>query len=186
MRVHFPKIRRAGHDKALPCKPGRRAQTERFRTVLCGFGAEEGQTVVEFALVFVMFIYLVFAVFDFGHLFFVEMDVQNALQEAARYGSTGNHLPDPKNPGQSLSRVTSIVDTLQNDVTGVNLTNIQVSSVNGGSSSAGGPGDLMTITASVSIPLITPMLARLFPNGAYATTSSITVLNEPFPSSETN
>jgi Flp pilus assembly protein TadG len=146
---------------------------------------EEGQSLVEFALAFLVFIFLVFAIFDFGHLFFVEMDVQNAIQEAARYGSTGNHLPDPKNPGSSLSRVTSIIDTFQTDVMGVQVTNIQVSSLNGGSGSAGGPGDMMTVSASVQMPLMTPMIAQMFPNGQFAFTASTTVMNEPFPPSET-
>lgn len=155
-----------------------------LRHLLCRFRSEEGQSLVEFALVFMVFIFLVFAIFDFGHLFFVEMDVQNAIQEAARYGSTGNHLPDPKNPGSSLSRATSIIDTFENDAVGVKVTNIQVSSLNGGSGSAGGPGDSLTVTATVSMPLMTPLIARMFPHGQYTFTASTTVMNEPFPPSQ--
>ena len=146
---------------------------------------EEGQSLVEFALTFALFIFLVFAVFDFGHLFFVKMSVQNALQEAARYGSTGNHLPDPKNPGSYLSRVTSIVNTLQNDAMGVQISNIQISSLSGGSGSGGGPGDMLTVSATVNMPLMTPPIAAMFPNGQYTFNASITVKNEPFPSSQT-
>jgi hypothetical protein len=116
----------------------------------------------------------------------VEVDVQNALQEAARYGSTGNHLPNPNSPGQFLSRVTSIVDTLENDASGVNISNIQISSVDGGSNSAGGPGDLMTVSTTVNMPLMTPLIAQLFPSGQFTFTSSVTIMNEPFSPSETN
>jgi Flp pilus assembly protein TadG len=147
--------------------------------------SEEGQSLVEFAIAFVVFMFLVFAIFDFGHLFFVEMDVQNAIQEAARYGSTGNHLPDPKNNGNSLSRVTSIINTFENDAIGVQVSNIQVSSLNGGSGSAGGPGDVMTVSATVKMPLMTPLIAQLFPNGEFTYTASTTVMNEPFPPSQT-
>ena len=156
-----------------------------LRHLLCRSRSEEGQTLVEFALVFMVFIFLVFAIFDFGHLFYMEMNVQNAIQEAARYGSTGNHLPDPKNPGKTLSRVTSILNTLQNDAMGVQFYNIQVSSLNGGSGSAGGPGDMMTVTATVNMPLMTPLIAQMFPNGQYTFNASITVMNEPFPPSQT-
>lgn len=156
-----------------------------LRHLLCRSRSEEGQSLVEFALAFLMFIFLVFAIFDFGHLFFVEMDVQNAIQEAARYGSTGNHLPDPKNPGNDLSRVTSIINTFDNDVIGVQVTNIQVSSLNGGAGSAGGPGDMMTVSATVTMPLMTPLIARMFPNGQFTFTVSTTVMNEPFPPSLT-
>jgi Flp pilus assembly protein TadG len=153
--------------------------------------AEEGQSLVEFALTCLLFLFLVFAIFDFGHLFFVEMDVQNAIQEAARYGSTGNHLPDPKNPGQNLSRVTSIIDTLQNNAIGVQIptSNITVSSTNLAgvttSGSGGAPRDLLTVTATVNMPLITPFIAQMFPNGQYTFKASITIMNEQFPASQT-
>ncbi len=151
----------------------------------CRSRSEEGQSLVEFALAFSLFIFLVFAVFDFGHLFFVVMDVQNAIQEAARYGSTGNHLPDPKNPGKTLSRVTSIINTLEDDAIGVQFSNIQITSLNGGSGSGGGPGDMLTVTATVNMPLMTPVIAQMFPNGKYKFNASITIKNEPFPPGQT-
>lgn len=156
-----------------------------LRDLLCRSRSEEGATLVEFALTFVVFMFLVFAVIDFGHLFFVEMEAQNAIQEAARYGSTGQHLPDPKNPGNYLSRVTSIIDTLQSDAIGAQFSNIQISSLNGGSGSGGGPGDMLTVTATVNMPLLTPLVAQLFPNGQYTFNASITVQNEPFQPSLT-
>ena len=154
--------------------------------LFCRSRSEEGATLVEFAFAALMFFFLVFAIFDFAHILFVEIDVQNAIQEAARYGSTGNHLPDPKNPGQDLSRVTSIINTLKSGAWGVNISNIQVSSVNGGSGSAGGPGDMETISTTVSTPLATPVIAAFFPNGQFTFIASVTIMNEPFPPSETN
>jgi len=155
-----------------------------LRHLLCGSRAEEGQTIVELAFAFLVFVFFAFAVVDFGHLFYVRMDVQNALQEAARYGSTGNHLPDPNNPGQNLSRIVSIEDTLQNDAMGVNISNISISSVTGGvtsTTSAGGPQGTLTVSVTVNVPLWTPLLSRLFfPNGQYTFTSSVTIMNEPF------
>jgi Flp pilus assembly protein TadG len=169
-------------DRQQRC--GRVTRIRGLRPFLCKFRSEEGNSLVEFSAVAFMFIFLMFAIFDFAHLFFVEMDVQNALQEAARYGSTGNHLPSPTNPNQTLSRVTSIIDTLQNDAFAVNISNIQVSSA-GTSNSAGGPGDMLTVSTTVSMPLMTPMIARLFPNGQFTYTTSVTIMNEPFPISET-
>lgn len=165
---------------------GRVTRIHGLRHLLCRFRSEEGASLVEFALTSLLFFFLLFAVFDFGHLFFVEMDVQNALQEAARYGSTGNHLPDPNNASQSLSRVTSIINTLENDAFGVSISNIQVSSLNGGSGSAGGPGDLMTVSTTVSMTMMTPLIAQLFPNGQLTYVASVTIMNEPFPPGQTN
>lgn len=160
-------------------------RVRRLKHLLYGSGSSEGQTIVEFALVFMLFIFLIFGVVDFGHLFFAEMAVQNAVQEAARFGSTGNHLPDPKNPGQDLSRVSSITTTLQQSLAGAYIKNVQISSLYGGKGSAGGPGDTMTLTVQASVPLLTPLIAGLFPNGRYDFTSSVTIKNEPFPTSET-
>lgn len=159
------------------------------RNLLRRSRSEEGQSLVEMALAFMVFVYLAFAVFDFGHLFFVRTAVQNALQEAARYGSTGNHLPDPKNPGQNLSRTTSIIDTLQNDAMGVNISNVSITSVTGdttSTTSAGGPGGLLTVSVTVNMPLWTPLITRLFKNGQYTFTSSVTIMNEPFQPGQTN
>ena len=44
----------------------------------------------------------------------------------------------------------------------------------------------MTIMISATTPLLTPLIAVMFPQGQYAFTTSITIKNEPFPASETN
>lgn len=168
---------------------GRPETADRVRSLsvrLRSLRSEDGQSLIEFSITFLVFILLVFGVFDFGHLFFVEMQVQNAIQEAARYGSTGNHLPDPNNPGNNLSRVTSILNTLQSNASGVNFTNTQISSLNGGSGSGGGPGDMLTVSTTVNMPLMTPLIGRLFSNGQYTFNASITVKNEPFPPGQAN
>ncbi len=147
--------------------------------------ARAGQAMVEFLLVAPLFFFLIFAVFDFGRLFLVEMEVENAVQEAGRFASTGNHLPDPKNPGQSLSRVNSIIATLQQAAFGTQVSNIQISSLRGGNGSAGGPGDTVTISVTSNLQLMTPMVSRGFPNGTYTFNSSCSFKNEPFPPGNT-
>jgi Flp pilus assembly protein TadG len=146
-----------------------------------------GQTFVEFAMVAPIFFFLIFAIFDFGRLFFVQMNVEQAVFEAGRYASTGNHLQDPNNPGQTLSRIASIMQVAQQGATGLgaSISSIQVSSQNGGAGSAGGPGDTVTVTLTASLPLMTPIMSRLFPGGAYSFTSSASFKNEPFPPGQT-
>jgi TadE-like protein len=148
----------------------------------------KGQTMVEFAIVATMFFFLIFALLDFGRLFFVQMNLQEAVQEAARYASTGNHLPNPNNPGQTLSRVQSITTEAEQAAFGwgANVTNIKISSLNGGVGSAGGPGDVVTVSLTVSLKLLTPIVAAGFPNGMYTFISSSTVKNEPFSAANTN
>ena len=61
-----------------------------------------GQAMVEFLLVAPLFFFLIFAVFDFGRLFLVQMEVENAVQEAAGSRPRGIISRIPKTPG-SLS-----------------------------------------------------------------------------------
>jgi Flp pilus assembly protein TadG len=149
-------------------------------------GALRGQSMVEFVLVAPLYFLLTFAVMDFGRMFFVQMNLQQAVQEAARYASTGNHMPDPQNPGQNMSRINSIIAAVQNTAIGASITNVQISSLGGGVGSAGGPGDTVTVSLTTSLKLMTPMVASFFPNGSYTFTSSATVQNEPFAPSNSN
>src|ERR1039457_3374719 len=96
------------------------------------FGLMRGQTMVEFILVAPLYFLLTFAVIDFGRMFFVQMNLQQTVQEAARFASTGNHLADPKNPGQNLSRINSIIAQAQQSAAGADISNIQISSLKGG------------------------------------------------------
>jgi Flp pilus assembly protein TadG len=145
----------------------------------------KGQTMVEFALVAPLFFFLIFALLDFGRMFFVQMNLQQAVQEAGRFASTGNHLPDPKKPGQNFSRVDSIIAAAKQEAWGADIANIQISSLAGGSGSAGGPGDTVTVSLTSNLKLMTPFVGQFFPNGAYTFTSSATFRNEPFPPGNT-
>jgi Flp pilus assembly protein TadG len=150
------------------------------------FGARRGQAMIEFILVAPLYFLLTFAVIDFGRMFFVQMTVQQAVQEAARYASTGQHLADPNNPGQNLSRVASITQEVEQDAVGANVSSVQISSVAGGAGSAGGPGDTVTVSVTTNLALMTPMVATFFPGGVYTFTASATFRNEPFSPTQTN
>lgn len=144
-----------------------------------------GTTLVELALVLPMFVLLLLAVADFARLFYVEMTLQNAVREAGRYAITGNHKPDPKHQGQNLSRVASITQIAQKAALGLDVSNLQIISVNGGTGSAGGPGDTVTISLTTKLKLLTPIVAQFFKNGAYTFTVSVSFKNEPFPPANT-
>ncbi len=145
----------------------------------------EGTSLLEFAFIAPMFLLLLFGTVDFAHLFWVEFTLQNAIRQAGRYAVTGNHLPDPNHAGQNLSRVASILQVARQTAVGLDVSNLQISSVTGGSGSAGGPGDTLTISLTTNLPLITPIVARFFTNGVYTFTVSVTMKNEPFPPSDT-
>jgi Flp pilus assembly protein TadG len=134
-----------------------------------------------------LFFLLIFGVLDFGRVFFTQMTLQHALREAGRFAVTGRHLPDPTRPGRDLTRVDSIRQIAQNSAAGLSVASISISSVQGGSGSAGGPGDTVTVSLTTNLKLITPMVGRYFgTNGVYRFTVSTTFKNEPFDPSQTN
>jgi hypothetical protein len=64
------------------------------------------------------------------------------------------------------------------------LGDVLVSSRGGGTGSAGGPGDLVTITIRYPIHFLTPMIGRFFREGRYVVDVSTTFRNEFFPQTE--
>lgn len=157
-----------------------------LKQILYLTGQRRGQSLVEFALIVPLFFLLVFGVTDFGRLFFTQMTLQHALREAGRFAVTGNKIPDPENSGQMLSRVNSIIEVARKAAAGVDITGISVSSQGGGSGSAGGPGDTVTISLTSTLRIITPIIGRFFSNGQYVFTVRTTFRNEQFPASQTN
>ena len=149
----------------------------------------KGSSLVEFALIVPLFFILIFGIIDFGRIFFIELTLQNALRQAGRFAVTGNHLPDPNNPTIQLSRINSIIQTAKQAAAGVDVSNIQISSLAGGNAGpnrAGGPGDTITISITVNLHLITPLIGRFFgPSNTYTFVVSTSFRNEPFPPSAT-
>jgi len=165
----------------LRCKAHNQAMRERRRDRWA-----KGSAMLEFAFVLPTFLLIVFAICDFGHVFYVETTLENAVRQAGRYAITGNHEPDPNNPGQTLSRVDSIIAVAQEKALGIDISQIQISSVAGGSGSAGGPSDTVVISLTSNLKLITPVVGKFFPNGTYSFTSSVRMKNEPFPPDQAN
>lgn len=150
-----------------------------------------GQSSAEFALALPLFFLLIFSVMDFGRMFFVQENVQRAVAASARYASTGNHQAgtDPAT-SKGYTRVASIQNFIQQQAAisinmGASLSTVQISSVSGGAGSAGGPQDIVTVSVTTNLPLMTPVFSHFFPNGRYTFIASATVRNEPFPPSQT-
>jgi|HubBroStandDraft_2_1064218.scaffolds.fasta_scaffold247036_2 Flp pilus assembly protein TadG len=150
-----------------------------------------GQAMVEFAMTLGLFFLVLFAVIDYGWLLFAQMNIQQAVQDGGRYASTGDFKTGSS--GKSIGRILSIEETIQNEISipGVDTTKLQVSSMNSKgvvtSGSAGGPGDVVTVTLVTPMSLLAPLnfFGSFFPS-SYAFTSSATFKNEPFDPANTN
>lgn len=149
------------------------------------FSGTSGNAITEFALIFPLFILMVCAITDLSRLFYAETTLQNAVRQGSRYASTGNHQPDPLHSGQTLSRIASIDLVTQQAAIGLSTSNLQISSAVGGSGSAGGPGDTVTLSLTSNVKLLTPIIAQFFNHGQFTFTVTSTNQNEYFPPSQT-
>lgn len=148
--------------------------------------SERGQTLVEFAFCASLFILFLFAVIDYGFLFYTKMTLQNAVRSAGRYAITGNCMSgncyDNQNSGNRLQTILNKVREYSfglNPTVTVACTGSCSGSYGSGGNNAGGPGDTVRITASyVFKPIV---LRRFFPGGVYTVTCSSSYKNEVFP-----
>jgi len=146
----------------------------------------KGSSIIEFAFVAPIFFLLCAGIIDFGRLFFVQMTVQSALREAARYATIGQHQSgnDPST-GQPYTREASIRQIIITEAAaaGVKASDMTITlmSVNGGNNIAGTPMDTMSISVQTTLRLITPYIGHFFtPNGSYVVTQKISFKTEAF------
>lgn len=151
-----------------------------------------GQSAVEFAMSLPVFFVLICGVMDFGRMFFIQENIQQAVEAGARYASTGIHQSGT-NPstGRAYTRIQSINNYITQRAAvpigmGASISAPTISSVQGGSGSAGGPQDIETISVTATVPLVTPFIKTFFPSGTYSFTASASIKNEPFSPTQTN
>ena len=139
-----------------------------------------GLSIVETALAIPILLLLIFGIVDVGRVLFAHMTFQHAVREAGRFAVTGRTSPGT---GGTHPRLDSIIQVVVNDSQPFLLTagDVQISSAGGGSGSAGGPGDRVTIHVAHSVRLLTPLIGVFFPNGSFLVDVSTTFRNEPFP-----
>ncbi len=147
---------------------------------------EHGAVLIETALASVVFAMLLFAIFDFGRMFYFQSRLQHAVSQSTRFATTGNTLEDPNNPGTQMSRVDSIVIMIKqlSGIEGFAADDIQINTVAPDGTliaGAGAPGDIVTVSATWRIPIVAPFLGAMFPGGLYQFTATTTFRNEEFP-----
>ncbi len=136
---------------------------------------ERGQALVEFALILVFLLMLIFVIIETGRVLFAWNAVQNAAREGARYGITGQF--DPAFQNQPNPRAASIWATTHDELVGLPLNenpnrlfeddyyyNIEVWGVPLTDTTqlhynnAGGPGLPLIVRVTYRVPIIAPIL----------------------------
>src|SRR5712692_8281339 len=145
-------------------------------TILGYARSKRGQSVVEFTLAAPLFFLAFYAIIEFSHLFYVRSTLQHALDEAARYMSTGQgQVKD--DPGARLAAIQNVF--CKNLVaTGIACPGLNIVAPEGNV-----PGEIITITATVRKPFFTGFFGIFDPTGVMMTVSTI-YQNEPYVTSD--
>ena len=138
-------------------------------------GSTRGQGLVEFALVLPLVVFLFFGVFEFGRFFYSRLTLQHAVSEATRFAVTGNVLPDTL--GNPMSRARSIIEVIHRSA---QTLDVDVGRVTIVPPDAGGPGDVVRISAEFTFQFMIPGYTSMFPDGELEFEVSTAMKNEPF------
>lgn len=145
---------------------------------------ERGATVVEFALIVPLLLILLMAIIELGALFWVNMTMQHAVREGARYAITGRLDLDPNpNPADRL-RPAAIAEKIKLSSLGLYdsvVSDMLVTDPDGNVLVGfGGSGETLVIKLECSWPLLTPLIRPFFDGGTYNFEVSSTMRNENF------
>ena len=153
---------------------------------------QKGAAVVEFALVAMLFFTVLFAIIEFGYLYWANLTMQHAVREGARYAvvtSPANFpIPTPQNPAtQAEQRCNAVRNAIESNSMGfyarvspvVTFRTIDAAGnvVNLGSG-CGAANQIIVTHLACTLPLLTPMMQPFFSNGVYQFNVSATMRNQ--------
>lgn len=136
------------------------------------------------ALTAIAFFTLMFGILEFGILYWVNLTMQHAVREGARYAITGQ-----ANVGNSGQRYLAVIQQIKNQSMGLYDLVSPTIVVNGaeyGDPSTynagmfGAPGDVIVLQLNCSWPLLTPIFEPYFSGGKYRFSVAATMRNEQF------
>ncbi|WP_074265736.1 MULTISPECIES: TadE/TadG family type IV pilus assembly protein [Paraburkholderia] len=146
---------------------------------------QAGSTVVEFAIIAPLLLFVICMIIDLGLMFWVNLTMQYAVHEGARYAVTGQDNLDPNTANQQ--RYLAVIQDIESSSMGLySLVNPTISvTVNGtpatyGANMFGGPGDLVVLQLNCNWSLLTPLIAPFFSKGVYSFSVAATMRNEGF------
>jgi Flp pilus assembly protein TadG len=144
----------------------------------------QGAALIEFALIGLVFFVLMFIIIDLGLLYWVNLTMQHAVREGARYAVTGQ-----SNLDTSGRRYMAVIQEIQNQSMGLYAMVKPTIVVNGVAYGTpeqytpgmfGNSGDMIVLQLNCTWPLLTPVFAPLFPGGQYRFSVAATMRNEAF------
>jgi Flp pilus assembly protein TadG len=130
-----------------------------------------GTNLVEAAIITPLLLLLTMAIVDLASMFYVYLALENGVSQASRYAVTGNVMPDPDDPGSTLSRTDSIKAAMRDATPSLTIEDgaFTFTHLSPGSgtwaSGVGGPSDIDKVEVRYSWSLMTPLMRPFFPGG---------------------
>lgn len=120
---------------------------------------ENGQAMVEFALVFPILILLVAVIIDFGWIYYNQLTANNASREAARYIAIHYYFDNMNSkayntPGSAEEKAKEIIEEY------ISMYDLNVFEITPESDDVNG-GEKVNIKFSGKIPILTPILSQI-------------------------
>ncbi|MDO8072668.1 pilus assembly protein [Janthinobacterium sp. SUN176] len=154
-----------------------------------------GAALVEFALIAPILFFLIAMIMELGVMFWVNLTMQYAVREGARYSITGQNNLDPASANKQ--RYEAVLQKIKDSSVGLYAMVSPVVVVNGVSQAPsaynnnmfGAAGDIVVLQVNCTWPVITPawrLMALLNPKtstsvpGQYAFSVAATMRNEAF------
>ncbi len=143
-----------------------------------------GAAIIEFALIAAFFFLLMFSILELGILYWVNLSMQHAVREAARYAITGRSDLDT-----SGRRYMAVIREIRNQSMGLYDLVSPTIVVNGteyanpnaySPGMFGSPGELVVLRLNCHWPLLTPYFSRAFDGGEYHFSVAATMRNEQY------
>jgi Flp pilus assembly protein TadG len=154
-----------------------------------------GQTLVEFALVFPLFVFMLFAIFDLGRAVYAYNTIGNAAREGARVAAVNQILTSPSGDCNESRPVEAVVTAHWAVATcaassavslGIQTSNVTVSYARPpGNTTIGDPaldvGCVASVTVTYHFSPMTPGISSLFPTGIAMASTSRVPIERVFP-----
>ncbi|MEY3488404.1 MAG: hypothetical protein RL075_2409 [Pseudomonadota bacterium] len=151
---------------------------------------DTGAATVEFALTLMVLLFFIMAIVDFSYLFFVNLTIQHAVRDGARYAATGQSNLDPTPQGSAQDRCDAAIARIKTASMGFfdqagavvvfKTVNSDGSITPVPANSCAAANQIIVITLNCQLPLITPLIQPFFPDGKYIFSASSTMKNEAF------
>ncbi|HEV7616503.1 MAG TPA: TadE family protein [Burkholderiaceae bacterium] len=138
-----------------------------------------GSSIVEFALIAPLFLFLLIAIIELGLLFWANLTMQYAVAEGARHALVGQRNPAPNTASRAVIR--KIEDSSMGLYGRLDpVISIHNGAQYGSSAMAGGPGDIVVLQLDCAWPILTPLLMPFFSGGKYRFSVAAAMRSEAF------